>query len=623
MVNLEHKLCAMLKKAIAEGHFVLIGNKIISKYDGCIPLVQWVFDAAKVVRGRKVVSIAFKFVNGDPNTNSPKNTHEICLAEGGDDHATLQSMLGESIEEINGFISRSSLVMQSDVGNPEFTVAFDVCGGADQAGLKSVLGLTGCNDSHPCGLCEVPKGNVCSTDLQYLQSVQRRELERSALLAHLRLGVCPGCKMQIVKVVTNSKTQMKLAEEGDDEPNLTAAQKRDFNTTSWKTAHLGQRYARSVLIKIPITRWAVCILHMHLRFVKMLVERTILARLDQFRRDGKKDDYNKISETCWELFVAAGIPVPRFQTPSNTLDTHYQSISRYSFAGHDAAAMIVIWPIVLAVVYPLSERRDSNTSATYKSSVGLWSHYQKEVWKPLNEVPKGREARVAKAKALQAAAIKFVDMWVSADCATEHLYIHVLVAHVPEQLLSLPADLWYLQIQGLEHVHKIRKAWARALSNCHKSRSTHHVPARLDAKGNVVRKAYTRGTGSTMCSQLLALPTLDDDEAYRSLLLDEEYIAELLAEHADPEVVAEARKTLEGTHEFMQQVCALRSVKRAREDDSKKRSTEKGLRNFCEAHKGKYGDGDGDGDGDSGNSSGGGHGAGGSGGGSGIVVWNI
>ena len=517
----------------------------------------------------------------------------------------MQSLLADSIDDINKFIETPLVILEHGV-HKDKSVTFDVCGGADQAGLHSALGLAGCNSSHPCGQCECLKEELCSTDLKHLASIQRRDIPRLQRLAHLSEGLCPGCKMMIVKKddLIDPKAQVVLAEEGDDEPNLTAAQKRKLGTTSWKVAHFGKMYARSVLMKVDPFLWAICILHLHLRFVGMLLAKTVLARLDQYRKNGKKDAHAAISLRVWELMVAVGIPVRRLRTPSNDLDTHFSSISKHSFAGFDCAAMMLIWPVILDLVYPKEERTDTNDASSYRKAFQCWEHYQKNIWSELNTKPETEEAKIKKAETIEAAAVKFVDLWARAVGTTEHLYIHLLVAHVPDQIKSLPADIWYLQIQGLEHAHKIRKSWARNLSNCHKRRSTHHVPAKLAKDGTVLRKAFNRNSGTTLVTQMMRQSVLEGDRrGYRALVFDEAYINSLMEDAANgtisSEIIDAARVNLEEKVSAKREGALLALRKLALKEESSKRSVERGVMNAM-SDAGYDGDGEGDDGGDGG-----------------------
>ena len=91
-------------------------------------------------------------------------------------------------------------------------------------------------------------------------------------------------------------------------------------------------------------------------------------------------------------------------------------------------------------------------------------------WKLLNDKltrPPGitiREVRNVRAVLFKAAADAFIRAHVAAVGTTEGLYLHILHAHVPDQIRKW-GDLRLRQTQGLEHAHKIRKQIGLNASN--------------------------------------------------------------------------------------------------------------------------------------------------------------
>ena len=53
--------------------------------------------------------------------------------------------------------------------------------------------------------------------------------------------------------------------------------------------------------------------------------------------------------------------------------------------------------------------------------------------------------------------IKWCNLFVQSNHATATTYVHQLLVHLPEQIARFGLDPWYLQMQSLEHKHKIRK----------------------------------------------------------------------------------------------------------------------------------------------------------------------
>jgi hypothetical protein len=101
----------------------------------------------------------------------------------------------------------------------------------------------------------------------------------------------------------------------------------------------------------------------------------------------------------------------------------------------------------------------------YRRAEKVWAYWANEVWPLVNNLE--MESKEAKATALEKKAQQFIQLWIAAAMGeTKHLYPHLLIAHLPDQIRNLPVDPWYLQTQALEHKHKIRKQMA-FLSNKH------------------------------------------------------------------------------------------------------------------------------------------------------------
>jgi hypothetical protein len=94
---------------------------------------------------------------------------------------------------------------------------------------------------------------------------------------------------------------------------------------------------------------------------------------------------------------------------------------------------------------------------------------------------------------------------VKAVGATEHLYIHLLVVHLPEQIRRLPVDPWYFQTSGLEHKHKQRKQWAHQLTNHskpHQKGTDRTVSGYINPRTHKYVEGYVQGAGPGRIHQL-------------------------------------------------------------------------------------------------------------------------
>ena len=117
----------------------------------------------------------------------------------------------------------------------------------------------------------------------------------------------------------------------------------------------------------------------------------------------------------------------------------------------------------------------------------------------------GKEARAAKAVEVEKQGIEFVRLFVRANKATKHPYLHILTTHLPRQIRDLPADPVCFQTSGLEHGHKQRKEVARGMCNFTGPKSageTKTVAEYKKANGAVVRE-YKQGVGVGALHQLL------------------------------------------------------------------------------------------------------------------------
>ena len=141
-----------------------------------------------------------------------------------DDHLSVRQHAQASIDQANAIIEKNCVenVECSVVGSPEVTEFVSVTvvsvGCADQAALHSNEGQGGCNEKYPCSFCKVHQSKLCSTELEEVVNWPARKRDENVLLAHAGLGKCPGCKMEIVAVVTDKETQRPVAEPGSKPP---------------------------------------------------------------------------------------------------------------------------------------------------------------------------------------------------------------------------------------------------------------------------------------------------------------------------------------------------------------------------------------------------------------------
>jgi hypothetical protein len=119
-------------------------------------------------------------------------------------------------------------------------------------------------------------------------NAEPKTLEEIDLLSHTVCGTCPGCKMEIVATCTAAEVkdknkQMMKAAIGDPEPKSGPA----FNSLknckdTWLLAHYGIKYGHNPLIRVPVKKWPVCLLHFDLRVKSGMLNRNIFNYLGDY-----------------------------------------------------------------------------------------------------------------------------------------------------------------------------------------------------------------------------------------------------------------------------------------------------------------------------------------------------
>ena len=80
--------------------------------------------------------------------------------------------------------------------------------GGDLKFILGIIGSGGASCGHPCGQCEVPASDLCSTDLEQLKKVKKRSVRDLKLYSHTAVGeACPVCKVKIKQVDLDSVSE--------------------------------------------------------------------------------------------------------------------------------------------------------------------------------------------------------------------------------------------------------------------------------------------------------------------------------------------------------------------------------------------------------------------------------
>ena len=124
----------------------------------------------------------------------------------------------------------------------------------------------------PCTLCKVNQDQLGSVTAG--KEAESRNVREMAHLGHCTPGIrCPGCKMEIVDLVTNKNTQRAVSKPGDPPPRRPFM----FEAVTHSDNHFNQKPGQSPLFPhLPLHRWSICVLHLSLRIVGMIWEHCVL-----------------------------------------------------------------------------------------------------------------------------------------------------------------------------------------------------------------------------------------------------------------------------------------------------------------------------------------------------------
>jgi hypothetical protein len=226
--------------------------------------------------------------------------------------------------------------------------------------------------------------------------------------------------------------------------------------------HLGIVYGQYPLLDIEPESWYTCIMHMNLRIVGGLFVKTVVDQV------GKLKDNLDTSQTLrlWDLLKSKGLYMkqPKLKAKSKKLEQYDLHFKSHSFAGRDAEILMRVYGECLDIIYPATQL-SSNTEAREQvvRARSAWNHWA-VVWKLLNtDIDYGdfsketiRKVRLDQADRVRDSAFEFRKHWVAAVGATQGLYMHIVCAHIPDEV-ARAGDLRPYQTQGLEHCHKKRK----------------------------------------------------------------------------------------------------------------------------------------------------------------------
>ena len=194
-------------------------------------------------------------------------------------------------------------------------------------------------------------------------------------LAHSVAGVtCPGCKMNIVEEVKDSKTETKV--HGDKPPKK---KQKSWKGKTWLELHMSIVYGRYMLLKLSVDNYSVCILHMSLRIVNGLFMNLIVNKIGK----SSTPNVDQVADLVKIVTKDAGayMKESKLKAKSKNIDGEWRKVA---FAGADAGKINQVHENLLESVHPKADRdKNTATQGQWERSTTCWQQWL-VVWDLLN-----------------------------------------------------------------------------------------------------------------------------------------------------------------------------------------------------------------------------------------------
>jgi hypothetical protein len=282
---------------------------------------------------------------------------------------------------------------------------------------------------------------------------------------------------------------MRIAKAGDVQPATTSWRGSledalfEDKTVTWAQLHKSVVYGQHPLFHILHADWVICILHLNLRIVGSMFKELVVERIGWH----VIKDHDQL-DAIHQLLADAGVNMKKkkLEKKANTLKAA-KEWKKLSFIGAETLTVLELFPAVVAEIYPVSARADRGVELEYQQCLDVHRKWCK-VWDLLNKGV-GPEERDHRANEVETAGVEYVKSWVEAHKRTQGLYVHLLVAHVPDMIRRHGCLVPY-QAQGLEHMHSIRKRLGLRNSNRKKGSRTGQIMKQLIAMDSMRKHFY-------------------------------------------------------------------------------------------------------------------------------------
>ena len=515
LCDLRKLLEACVLQAVKDGYFRIENGKVVQA-DGRDPEVMFFMDAANHHRSVKVTAAAVLLPEGCENPMAPSNNHEFALVEADDGATSFASVAKPLADVTNDILDDPELDGLSFPGHEgALSCSLRPFLGGDQKFFTGAFCVSSCNGPYPCGFCECPKAELHRTDKTY----PKRTRKRIDLLAHARLGKCPGCTLDIVERVTNKKTQTKLLTSTSHVPTKKVGGKSHLQ------AHLGICAGQQCTFNCEPADFVICMLHARLCIVGSLFTRTIVQQVGKLKEaykqagcgDGAEYDPADLVVKCLDKYGMAMKASKIKDQTAKKVDKMNMEYTSFSFVGRDSEILTGAHTDLLKIIYPeamtgpwLSEsvaHGDDDASIAARSRAEAKSrneeaHRQllraRRAWHAWIKLFKVWDSDLtagstwsSRADEVKRLADIFAEKHVAACGATEGLYLHLIPAHVPDQIRKW-GDMRRRESQGLEHCHSIRKTIGKMCSNKKKSQRMQTILTHVTIIDSLLREESSR-----------------------------------------------------------------------------------------------------------------------------------
>lgn len=234
---------------------------------------------------------------------------------------------------------------------------------------------------------------------------------------------------------------------------------------TWLQMHKGIMFGKFPLWNIPVNRWVLCILHMNLRIVGGMFNALVRDYICE-TAGSSQDQKNEL----YKLLRDSGVWIKEKHLDKKKLSLNAKQMPKVSFIGRDTETITTLSDHIMEIVHPKAVREEQSRKGKaalkqYERSMACWAAWKK-VWRLLNTDldSTSATARADRVSAVAEAGQHWLTTWLAAHKATQGLYIHLLVKHLPDLIREF-GDLRPYQSQGLEHAHSRRKKIADRNTN--------------------------------------------------------------------------------------------------------------------------------------------------------------